>query len=167
MLQLKPLFKESIPKALIKAKHYRLLQDPWQTESICRDIMKVEPNNQLAILYLILAITDQFSNEKSGSSHEARELCIQLTSEYEQLYYQGLIEERLGKSALARTSPRVKYIAYEHYNSAMTFYEKAEKVRPEGNQDAVLRWNACVRRIQEFNLRPAQDEPRIQPFLDV
>lgn len=167
MLQLKPLFQESIPKALIKAKHYRLLQDPWQTESICRDILKVESNNQLAILYLILAITDQFSNEKSGSYHEAKELCTQLTNEYEQLYYQGLIEERLGKSAMARTSPRVKYIAYEHYNNAMTLYEMAEKIRPEDNQDAVLRWNACVRRIQEFNLRPSQDDPQIQPFLDV
>ena len=167
MLQLKPLFKESIPKALIKAKHYRLLQDPWQAESICRDILKVEPNNQLAILYLILAITDQFSNEKSGSSHEAKDLCTQLTSEYEQSYYRGLIEERMGKSALARTSPRVKYIAYEHYRSAMSLYEIAEKIRPGDNQDAVLRWNACVRRIQEFNLKPSKDEPQIQPFLDV
>ena len=167
MFQLKPLFKESIPKALIKAKHYRLLQDPWQTESICRDILKVEPNNQLAILYLILAITDQFDNEKSGSYNEAKELCTQLTSAYEQLYYQGLIEERLGKSALDRTSPRVKYIAYEHYNSAMLLYEIAEKIRPDDNQDAVLRWNACVRRIQEFNLKPSQDKPQIQPFLDV
>lgn len=167
MFQLKPLYKESIPKALIKAKHYRLLQDPWQTESICRDILKIEQNNQLATVYLILAITDQFSNEKSGSYHEAKELCTLLTSEYEQFYYQGLIEERLGKSALARTSPRVKYIAYEHYRSAMSLYEIAEKIHPEDNQDAVLRWNACVRKIQEFNLKPSQDDYQIQPFLDV
>lgn len=167
MLQLKPLSKESIPKALNKAKHYRLLQDPWQAESICRDILKVDPMQQLALQYLILAITDQFGREKSSSLHEAKELCAVLANEYEQLYYRGLIEERLGKAALARTTPRVIYIAYEHYRNAMEFYERAEKIHPEDNQDAILRWNACVRRIQEFNLKPSQDEHQIQPFLDV
>ena len=66
MLELKPISKESIPKALIRAKHYRLLNEPWQAESICRDILKVEPNHQLAVLYLILAITDQFGSVNSS-----------------------------------------------------------------------------------------------------
>ena len=168
MLQLKPLSKNSIPKALIRAKHYRLLNEPWQAESICRDILKVKPNHQRAILYLILAITDQFGNERGSSySADAKELCAQLKSAYEQKYYRGIIAERLGKTSLSRNTPRVKYIAYEHYRTAMKFFEDAEKILPEGNQDAVLRWNACVRRIQEFNLKPSQDEHQIQPFLDV
>ena len=167
MLQLKPLSKESIPKALIRAKHYRLLNEPWQAESICRDILTVDPDHQLARLYLILAITDQFAAGKSTSYLEARELCDQLTSEYERNYYRGIIEERSGKSILKRTTPRVKYIAYEYYRNAMGFFEKAEKIHPEGNQDAVLRWNACVRGIQEFKLEPSPDEDRVQPFLDV
>lgn len=167
MLELKPLSKESIPKALIRAKHYRLLNESWQAESICRDILNVEPNHQLAILYLILAITDQFGAENSASFPEAKELCAQLNNEYEQLYYSGIISERLGKAALSRTSPRVKYIAYEHYRNAMEFYEKAEKIGPSDNQDAVLRWNACIRGIREFKLKPSQDQNQIQPFLDV
>ncbi|MGI9545702.1 MAG: hypothetical protein ACR2MM_00585 [Flavobacteriaceae bacterium] len=167
MSQLKPLAKESIPKALTRAKHYRLLNEPKQAESICRDILSIDPKNQLAILIFILAITDQFASEKRTSPQEAKDLCNLLSSEYEQEYYRGIIEERLGKAALKRSSPRVKYIAYEHYRLAMEYYDAAEKISPKDNQDAVLRWNACVRGIDEFKLAPAKDERGRQPFLDV
>jgi hypothetical protein len=46
--------------------------------------------------------------------------------------------------------------AYDAFREAMEWYEKAEIVRPEGNDDAVLRWNSCVRTIQDKNLRPRQ-----------
>ncbi len=166
MLQLKPLPKNSIPKALVRAKHYRLLNEPWQAESICRDILKVEPNHQRALLYLILAITDQFGNDKSSSA-EAIELCTHFISKFEQNYYRGIIAERLGKTTLLRNSPRVKYIAYEHYRTALKFFEEAEVIQPKGNHDAVLRWNACVRRIKEFKLTPSPDDHQVHPFLDV
>ncbi|MBK8516730.1 MAG: hypothetical protein IPL55_10750 [Saprospiraceae bacterium] len=167
MLQLKLISKNSIAKALIRAKHYRLLNEPWQAESICRDILKVEPNNQDALLYLILAITDRFGNEStSSSSFEAKELCASLEKKFERIYYQGIISERLGKATLQRNTPRAKYIAYEHYRTAMDFFEEAEKIQPEGNQDAVLRWNACVRRIEEFNLTHSPDDHHMQPMMD-
>ena len=165
MLQLKPLDRESIPKALVKAKHYRLLNEPWQAESICRDILKIDPNNQTAILYLILAISDQIGTHELHSIKEGKDLCKQLTNEYEQKYYRGIIEERTGKATLNRTSPRIKYIAYEYYRKAMEFYEEADKIHPEVNQDAVLRWNACVRKIQEFKLEASPDEDRV-PYFD-
>ena len=167
MFQLKPLSKESIPNALTRAKHYRLLNEPKQAESICKDILNIDPENQLAILIFILAITDQFGSEKQAPVQKAMELCELLNSEYEQEYYQGIIEERLGKAALKRSSPRVKFIAYEHFLRAMEYYEAAEKIRPKDNQDAVLRWNACVRGIEEFKLRPAKDDRGMQPLLDV
>jgi len=168
MNELKPISEESIPKALIRAKHYRLLNEPWQAESICRDILKIQPNNQRAILYLILAITDQFNNDKKSSYvSEAKEFCSLLKSEYEQKYYRGIIEERLGKSILSRNTPRANYIAYENYRNAMEFFEEAQTMQPEGIQDAILRWNACVRRINEFNLKRSPDDQQVQPFLDV
>ena len=168
MLQFKPLSKVSIPKALVKAKHYRLLNEPWQAESICKDVLNVEPENQLAILYLILAISDQFTNDDVSGQTNAKKLCARLDSEYDKKYYRGLIEERLGKAALKRNTPRAKYIAYENYRSAMNYFEEAEKaIHTDDNQDVVLRWNACMRRIQEFKLTPSQNEDQVQPFLDV
>jgi tetratricopeptide (TPR) repeat protein len=166
MEQLKPLSKESIPKALIRAKHYRLLNEPWQASSICKDILVVEPENQRALLYLILAITDQFGTSNSSFYTEAKKLCNQLQNEYERYYYRGIIEERSGKAILNRSSPRVTYIAYEYYRNAMSFFEKADKISPEDNQDATLRWNACVRGIQEFNLKSSPDEKGVQTFLE-
>lgn len=167
MLQIKPLSSESISGALSKAKHYRLLNEPWQAESICRDILDVDPSNQDAILVLILAITDQFESRNKLSDSEAKKLCAQLNNEYQQEYYRGLVAERMGKAALKRKSPRVNYIAYEYYRYALDCFEKAEKLQTEENQESVLRWNACVRAIQEYNLKPSPNEDSRQPFLDV
>lgn len=167
MFQLKLLSKESIPKAVTRAKHYRLLNEPRQAESICMDILSIEPDHQLAILILILAKTDRFGTEQRNLVAEAKELCDRLSSKYEQQYYHGIVEERMGKAAIKRATPRVKYIAYEHFRTAMEYYEAAEKIRPAGNQDAVLRWNSCVRGIEEFKLEPAKEQDGIQPYLDV
>ena len=98
--------------------------------------------------------------------NEAKELCQNLESDYEKVYYRGIISERYGKVALKRSTPRAKYIAYEHYRDAMIFFEKAQEIHPEGNQDAVLRWNACVRAIKEFKIEPAPDQDRSLSFLE-
>ena len=167
MLELKLISKETIPKALTRAKHYRLLNEPRQAVSICRDILQVDPDHQLATVIMILAITDQFDMHNYPSPSVAKDLCKKLTDPYEQKYFNGIIEERMGKAALKRATPRAKYIAYEHYRTAMSYYEEAEKISPKGNQDAILRWNSCVRGIQEFKLVPAKDHDGLQPYLDV
>ncbi len=166
MEKLKLLSKEFIPKALTRAKHYRLLNEPWQAASICRDVLAIEPENQRALLYLVLAITDQFGSGNSSFYKEAKRLCDQLEDEYERYYYRGIIEERSGRAVLRRSGPRVTYMAYEYYRNAMHFFEKAIEISPEGNQDAILRWNACIRGIKEFNLEPSRDEKRVGPFLE-
>ena len=43
---LKPLPDGSVRAALDKAKHYRLLNEPWESESICLDVLRTEPKNQ-------------------------------------------------------------------------------------------------------------------------
>ena len=166
MLKLKPLSKDSIPKAIVRAKHYRLLNEPWQAASICKDILSVDPNHQKAILYLILAITDQFGQQKNASEYEAVDLCDRLESPYEQLYYKGIIAERMGKVALKRNSPRAKYMAHNYYERAMELFEDAQQKSPEGNDDAVLRWNACARAMSEFKIVPAPKEERSPQFLE-
>lgn len=166
MFEIKKISKDSIPSALSRAKHYRLLNEPRQAESICRDILSVDTDHQDALLTLILSMTDQFGINSNISSSETKELCKQLTNEYQRHYYRGLIEERLGRAALRRATPRVKHIAYEYYSKAMNFYQEAEKCHPEDNEESVLRWNACIRAIQEFKLEPSSED-HIEPLLDV
>jgi hypothetical protein len=48
MYELKPLSREAIPAALEKAYRYRLLNEPLEAESICRDILEADPENQEA-----------------------------------------------------------------------------------------------------------------------
>jgi hypothetical protein len=40
----------------------------------------------------------------------------------------------------------------------MEFYENAEKIRPPGNDDVLLRWNACARIIMQNKLTAPAEE---------
>jgi tetratricopeptide (TPR) repeat protein len=160
---LKPISRPGIPRALEKAERYRLLNDPEGAESICLDILAVEPDRQEALVVLILALTDQLARQSATQLLErAREHLARLTNPYEKAYYEGLIHERRARGYLARGPSRV--FAYDGLRDAMEAYEKASVIRPEGNDDAILRWNACVRTIQLSNLRPAPDNGMEQPL---
>jgi hypothetical protein len=50
MAELKQLHKDAIPAALEKAERYRLLNEPGEAESICLDILAVDPDNQRAVI---------------------------------------------------------------------------------------------------------------------
>ena len=69
MFELRPISQDSLAGALAKAERYRLLNEPHEAESICRDILEVEPNNRQATISLILALTDQIPLEASAFSH--------------------------------------------------------------------------------------------------
>ncbi|MCW9708878.1 tetratricopeptide repeat protein [Fodinibius salsisoli] len=167
MPELKPISQEAIPQALEKATRYRLLNQPWQAESICRDILRTDPDNQQATHTLILAITDQFEGENKRSLQQAREVVSKLTDNYETEYCLGLIYERQARAALKRSTPRASYMAYEYLNQALQHYKNAEEIRQETNEESILRWNACIRFIKQHNLKPAPDDVREPPFLDV
>ena len=62
-MRLKPISPESVAGALAKAERYRLLNEPEEAESICRDILEIEPDNQQALVSLILALTDQIPDD--------------------------------------------------------------------------------------------------------
>jgi hypothetical protein len=164
MFQLKNISRDSIPSALEKAERYRLLDEPDLAESICLDILEVDPNNAKAIIILLLAITDQFDTSSSGDVNRARQLLPRLQTDYERNYYSGIISEREGMAILNRT--RGGQIAvYEWLNEAMEFYEKAEAVRLPGNDDAILRWNTCARQIMRHHLQPL-NEKYVEPPLE-
>ena len=44
-VELKRISQAALPAALAKAERYRLLNEPEQAESICRDVLAVEPKN--------------------------------------------------------------------------------------------------------------------------
>ena len=145
-LQLKPISKAGIPAAISKVEVYRYLNEPGEAESICRDILVVEPDNQAALRLLGLAITDQFTGEPSDRSAEAERVFRGLTNEYERVYYLGILQERKGKSQLRAGRP--PHTVLPIFQEAMRLFAAAEKIRPADNDDAILRWNRCVRLLQ-------------------
>ncbi len=159
MFEFKPLSTEGIGPALKKAEQYRLLNEPWEAESICRDILAIEPLNQRALVLLILALTEQFGDEGSGNVSEPQELLSHLLSEYQQAYYAGIICERRAKELLAHGTLGSGPMVYSLLRDAMVWYEKAEENRPTGNDEALLRWNTCARVILRNRLRPPPGPP--------
>jgi hypothetical protein len=165
MFQLKPISKEGIPEALEKAERYRLLNEPLLAESICLDILEADPENQRAIVTLLLARTDQFNTSSRSDVQSARNLLHRFPDEYERHYYAGIICERQGKAMLDKRTPGIEFTAYEWLIEAMELFEKAEAIRPPGNDDAILRWNTCARLIMRHQLKPRPEE-RIEHPLD-
>jgi hypothetical protein len=158
MFELKPLSQQAVGRALEKAERYRLLNEPEEAESICLDILDVEPDNQKALVTLLLARTDRFLHG-AGSPEAAREVLPRLEQAYERAYYAGIISERRASAVLAQAAPGSGFIAYDLLRRAMEDYERAEAVRPPGNDDALLRWNTCARILNSNpQLRPREEE---------
>jgi hypothetical protein len=144
-MELKPITREGVPAALQKAERYRLLNDSSAAESICLDILEVEPENQQALITLLLSITDQFAEELSDGVRRAREVLPRLKDTYKRDYYAGIICERRAKAQLHRGTLGSAEVAAEWFREAMQWYQRAEANRPPGNDEAILRWNTCVR----------------------
>ena len=144
MFDLKPITAESIPRAIEKAERYRLLNEPAEAESICLDILRLDPENQRALVVLLLALTDQFERF-AVSIQQAQEILPRLRDAYERAYYAGIIYERQAKAHLQHGGLRSGPMAHGWLREAMECYENAERIRPAGNDDAILRWNACAR----------------------
>src|ERR1700682_2344248 len=96
--KLKSISKAGMPEAISKVELYRSLNEPEEAESICRDILAVEPENQLALRLLGLAITDQFCGDASDRSAEVENLFEGLGEGYERLYYTRSLHERRGEA---------------------------------------------------------------------
>jgi len=162
MNELKTIRPESIPRAISKAERYRLLNEPRCAESICRDILLVDAQHVEALKILILAMTDQFPelDKRQGmrdKKKETEELLGRLPDEYSRHYYTGVMLERWAKSLLGAKFESQRVLAT--FRKAMASYEAAEELAESDNQDAVLRWNTCVRIIERNALESARDAP--------
>ena len=145
-LKLKTISKAGIPEAISKAELYRSLNEPEEAESICRDILAVEPEHQPALRLLGLAITDQFSGDAEDRHAEAEQLFQKLAERYERLYYTGLLHERRAKAQMRVGRP--PHTLAPLFGEAMRCFAEAEMIRPPENDDALLRWNRCARLLQ-------------------
>ena len=161
-IELKRLTAEGIPAALEKAEQYRLLNQPWPAESICLDILAIEPAHQHALRTLVLACTDLFVTD-NNALRRAQDSVVRLTSAYERAYYSGIIYERLAKAQLDLRMPGAGHMAWEELHEAMEFYEKAEAIRPPGDDDAILRWNTCARLLNETPIISPRPEEERKP----
>ena len=160
MSDLKKISPQAIPRAIQKAERYRLLNQSWATESICLDILEIDPANQPVLVMLLLAITDQFDREPGELARRAREVLGRLTDPYQRAYYAGIIAERLAHAQLTSGAMHAEAMAATTLHSAMESFEQAERLRQPGNDDAILRWNTCARLIMSnHHLVPMSEEP--------
>ena len=86
MFALKPISHDSVAGALAKAERYRLLNEPSEAESICRDILEVDPANRHARISLILALTDEIPQDERRL-RRAMAAIAGLESAYDRAYY--------------------------------------------------------------------------------
>src|SRR5262249_32871032 len=114
MFELKPITRDAVPRALEKAERYRLLNEPSDAESICLDVLGVDPDNQKALVMMLLAVTDQFEGF-AVDAHRAQDVLQRLKGDYERAYYAGIISERRAKAQLKKGGPGSGYVAYDGF----------------------------------------------------
>jgi tetratricopeptide (TPR) repeat protein len=145
-LKLKTISQSGIAEAIAKAELYRYLNEPEEAESICRDILAVDPNHALGLRMLGLSMTDQFTGGPGDRYAEVEKMFQRLADPYERNYYTGLLCERRVKAQLR--AGRAPHTLLPLLERALQCFGEAERIHPPGNDDAILRWNRCVRLLQ-------------------
>jgi tetratricopeptide (TPR) repeat protein len=167
MVELKQLSRDAVPAALEKARHYRLLNERAEAESICRDILAVDPDNHDARVTLLLALTDQFRDKLGIAFTEARALARGLDDEYGRAYYEGIVCERRAKAHWRSAGHGQGPVAHYWFHEAMTHYELAIALKPPANDEAILRFNTCARILAAHpELAPPAEQPMAVEFLE-
>lgn len=147
-MKVKEISPDAVPRALELAERYRLLNEPEQAESICHDVLAVDPENQIAIRTLLLAISDEYSRWRTLTVKHAQDVAARLTDPYEQHYYTGVVIERYARAKMHENQPSSMVVDW--IDRAMEEFEQAEAIRPPNNDAAILRWNTCARLLERL-----------------
>jgi hypothetical protein len=150
MPELKQLHKDAIPAALEKAERYRLLNEPGEAESICLDILAVDPDNQ-QYHHAFAGIHRSLRKTYGVSETQTKELLSRVKSEYERAYYSGIIAERRAKTKLRQHTPGSRFQAYDLLREAMDCLRKLEPLSLSGHDDAILRGTPAPALLSETN----------------
>ena len=164
MFELKAISAGSFGGALAKAERYRLLNEPSEAASICLDILEVEPAHQAALTSLILALTDQIPTDP-GAFKQALAAVPRLDSAYDRAYYAGIAWERRAKATHHGAAPGSNRYVHDWIVEALRLFEEAERLRVPDNDDAILRWNACVRFLAAHRELEPVTESTPEPIL--
>lgn len=164
MFALKPISAGSVVGALGRAERYRLLNEPSEAESICLDILAVDAENELASISLVLALTDQIPQD-ARAFDKALAAAAQLKTPYDRTYYTGIAWERRAKARHHRSGQGGRHDVYEWIVKALRLFEEASASRAAGNDDAILRWNACVRYLERHKELAARVEESPEPIM--
>jgi hypothetical protein len=163
-MELKKISKNACARALALSERYRLLNEPDQAESICRDILEADPGNHDATRMLLLSLTEQFGHKRANVFQEAERIAGEMTSPYERAYYLGIVYERWGRRKLEEDVP--DYIAGEWLQKAMSLYEEAERLKPADDDSALLRWNTIARLLKRVPKAMAESAAHEMHFGD-
>jgi len=118
MFELKPLHPEAVTAALEKANRYRLLNEPGAAESIYLDILAIEPENQEALINIVLAMSDRFGKDYAVGDARVAEYLTRIKDDYSRSYYTGIMYERRAKATLHKNGVG----AYELFRQRMEWF---------------------------------------------
>jgi len=157
-LETKPLPRGELSQVLAMAQRCRDVSEPEEAESICLDVLDVEPDNQQALVLLLLARTDLLDRGLPGDVERAREPLGRLRSEFDREYYGGIVCERQARHLLRARGRHSSFVAWDWFQYAMDHFEAAARLEP-GRVEPALRFNACVRLIERNrHCMPRPDE---------
>ena len=143
----KTLSTAAIPAALAQAERYRLLNEPAEAESICLDVLRIDPDHQEALVTLVLALTDQFpdggARARGGGRREgASRGSATTTSGY---YISGSSASGAARRCCAAI---VRAPAVRRRSGCAKRWPATSGPRRSGRRTTtkrVLRWNTCAR----------------------
>lgn len=160
--KLKELGARNLGAAVTLAKHYRDLNQPEEAESICRDILRVNPDQTEALRTLGLALTDRFPTSWMTLFDEACSIFSKLNSEYERVYYTAVAWERYAKAQLEAGRAQNAIHAFEE---AMQGFEEAERLSAADDPAPILHYNRCVRALMNHpDVVRISKEPRAPDY---
>src|ERR1700704_1456796 len=95
---------------------------PISRDSICCDILEIAPDNQPALISLILSLTDQIHQDGAAFAN-ALAAAARLETGYDRFYYAGMAGERRAKALYYGKSHAPRHYAYEWIAEALRLFE--------------------------------------------
>lgn len=117
------------------------------TESICQDVLSLDPTNQEAVELLFRSRVSLLSKGLPRGVERAQELVPQFDGDFEKAFFSGLLRENQARYLLDRRGRQASSVAYNWFRHAMDDFEEANR-QDSTRIEATLHWNACLRTLQ-------------------